>query len=149
MKRLLILLSIAFITSVASTRSNRDARVHSYLMHKADEDTAQSSIEVRTCIRQEIVPTMTAPGEGYYQTFVDPANVNYALSITGSSVPFSGAAIETNFNLGSTVAVTLLAQVAGFPDYQFDADIFIDPINPTILTLRFLTPQCSIYLLHY
>lgn len=132
MKRLLILLSIAFITSLAWSQSNPNRWIHSYIKLKTHWDPAQTSIEVRTCIRQETVPTMTAPGEGYYQTFVDPANVTYSLSINGSSVPFSGAAIETNFNLGSTVAVTLLAQVAGFPDYQFDADIFIDPINPTI-----------------
>src|SRR5690554_8178784 len=100
MKRLLILLSIAFITSLAWSQSNPNRWIHSYIKLKTHWDPAQTSIEVRTCIRQETVPTMTAPGEGYYQTFVDPANVTYSLSINGSSVPFSGAAIETNFNLG-------------------------------------------------
>jgi PKD repeat protein len=132
MKHLLILLSFAFIASIGWSQTNPNQWIHSYIKLKTHWDPGQISIEVRTCIRQETIPIWTAPGEGYYQTFVDPANVTYSLSIDGNVIPFNGAAIETNFNLGSTVPVTLLAQAAGYQDYQFDADILIDAVNPTI-----------------
>src|SRR5690554_409929 len=132
MKNLLIILSIMFIASIGWNQTNPNRWIHSYIKLKTHWDPSQISIEVRTCLRQDATPTMTAAGEGYYQTFVDPADVTYSLTINGNVVTFSGSAIVTNFNLGSTVPVTLLAQVSGFPDYEFDADIFIDAINPTI-----------------
>lgn len=132
MKNLFIILSIMFIASIGWSQTNPNRWIHSYIKLKTHWDPSQISIEVRTCLRQEATPTMTAAGEGYYETFVDPADVTYNLTINGNVVPFSGSAIVTNFNLGSTVPVTLLAQVSGFPDYEFDADIFIDAINPTI-----------------
>jgi hypothetical protein len=89
MKHLLILLSFAFIASIGWSQTNPNQWIHSYIKLKTHWDPGQISIEVRTCIRQETIPIWTAPGEGYYQTFVDPANVTYSLSIDGNVIPFN------------------------------------------------------------
>lgn len=132
MKNLLLVLSFTLILSIGWGQIPANAWIHSYIKLKTHWDPSQVSIEVRTCIRQETTPTMTAPGEGYYQTFVDPADVTYTVTIDGNPVTFNGSTIVTNFPLGSTVSINLLAETPGFPDYDFDADLLIDPVNPTI-----------------
>lgn len=134
MKILLLFLTFSLVVFLGWSQTHTDAWIHSYVKLKTHWDPTEISIEVRTCIRQETNLTTTAPGEGYYELYqgIDPSDITYTLSIDGIPIVFNGSAIVTNFALGSTVSLTLLAELPGYPDYEFDADLLIDPINPSI-----------------
>jgi PKD repeat protein len=135
MKNFLVLLFLLFFASAGWSQIHNDGWIHSYIKLKTHWDPSQTSVEVRTCIRQETTPVITAPGEGYYPLYqsIDPSTITYTFLVDGSPVTFNGSSgTISGFTPGSTINISLLAQVPGFPDYQFDADILVDLINPTI-----------------
>lgn len=132
-----------FVASASWSQLNSNTWIHSYIKLKNHWDPAQTTIQIKTCLAQEITPVETSPGEGYYPTLVNSANVIYSLTINGNSTPFNGYALVTNFSSGTTVNIALTAQVAGYPDYVFDADVYVDGVNPTITYNT--TPDASIF----
>jgi hypothetical protein len=133
MKNILFLLAFLPFMSI-SQLIHDDAWMHSYVVVKNSWNPIERSIEIRTCLRSEETPTMTASGEGYYELYsgLDSDLVDYTLLINGSSIDYNGFGYTILSPDEAVYNISFTATHDGFPDYSFDADFLVNRASPTV-----------------